>query len=149
MQWLYRDPFTLQVSVSAADMDELGHTNNAVYVKWCEQCAWAHSNALGMDIATYRALDRAMVIRRSKYEYERATVAGDRLVIGTWIVDWDGKTGMRRAFEIFRAPDGALILRGEMEFLCVEMSSGKIRRLPAQFVSGYGAAVLSERDAVR
>ena len=47
------------------------------------------------------------VIRRSKYEYERATVAGDNLIIGAWIVEWDGKTGMRREFEIFRAHDAA------------------------------------------
>lgn len=149
MQWGYPDPFTLNVTVMPHDIDELGHTNNAVYVKWCEQCAWAHSNALGMDIERYRALDRAMAIRRSKYDYERATVAGDCLVIGTWIIDWDGKTGMRREFEIYRERDGALILRGAMEFLCIEMSSGKIRRMPAEFISGYGAAVLGARDAGR
>jgi len=147
MQWRYNEPFILRVSVGAQDMDELGHTNNAVYVKWCEQCAWAHSDALGLDIGKYRELDRAMVIRRSKYEYERATVAGDNLVIGTWIVEWDGKTGMRREFDIFREQDGALILRGAMEFLCVEMSSGKIRRMPPEFIVGYGAAVVSESDA--
>jgi len=149
MQWQYPDPFTLRVSVGINDMDDLGHTNNAVYVKWCEHCAWAHSNALGMDIETYRRLDRAMVIRRSKYDYERATAAGDNLVVATWIVDWDAKTGMRRQFEIRREQDDAMILRGEMEFLCVEMSSGKIRRMPTEFVSGYGAAVLSATVADR
>lgn len=149
MQWQYPAPFMQRVIVARADMDELGHTNNAVYVKWCEQCAWAHSNALGMDIETYRRLDRAMVIRRSKYDYERATVAGDQLVIATWIVDWDARTGMRRQFEIRREQDGALILRGEMEFLCVEMSSGRIRRMPPEFINGYGAAVLSAAAADR
>src|SRR5689334_8506401 len=114
MQWQYPDPFMQRVIVGPEDMDELGHTNNAVYVKWCELCAWAHSNSLGMDIEAYRRLDRAMVIRRSKYDYERATVAGDQLVIATWIVDWDAKTGMRRQFEIRREQDAALILRGEM-----------------------------------
>lgn len=149
MQWQYPKPFTLLVSVGKDDMDALGHTNNAVYVKWCEQCAWAHSNALGMDIDIYMRLDRAMVIRRSRYDYERATVAGDSLVIGTWIVEWDAKTGMRRQFEIRRQQDAALILRGEMEFLCVAMSSGRIRRMPPEFISGYGAAVLNAAGADR
>lgn len=149
MQWQYPEPFTLWVTVENGDMDELGHTNNAVYVKWCEQCAWAHSNALGMNIDVYKQLDRAMVIRRSKYDYERATAAGDKLLIATWIVDWDARTGMRRQFEIRRQQDAALILRGEMEFLCVEMSSGKIRRMPPEFINGYGAAVLSAAGADR
>jgi acyl-CoA thioester hydrolase len=142
MQWRYNNPFTMTVTVSELDMDALGHTNNAVYVTWCEQCAWAHSNALGMDIATYRALDRAMVIRRSRYDYQRATAKGDHLIVGTWIVEWDGKTGMRRQFEIYRESDAVLILHGEMEFLCVEMTSGKIRRMPEKFIRSYGAAVL-------
>jgi acyl-CoA thioester hydrolase len=147
MQWRYPNPFLQRFTVAAEHMDDLGHTNNAVYVKWCEQCAWAHSNSLGMDIALYRQLDRAMVIRRSKYDYERATAAGDELVVATWIVEWDAKTGMRRQFEIRREQDEALILRGEMEFLCVQMSSGRIRRMPPEFISGYGAAVLIAGDA--
>ena len=67
----------------------------------------------------------------------------------TWIVDWDAKTGMRRQFEIRRQQDGALVLRGAMEFLYVEMSSGRIRRMPPKFISGYGVAVLSAAAADR
>ena len=48
--WDHPNPHTLRTHVTAGDIDGLNHTNNAVYVKWCEQAAWAHSVALGLDL---------------------------------------------------------------------------------------------------
>ena len=63
--WDHPDPFVLHTQVDPSDIDGLDHTNNTVYVKWCEQAAWAHSGALGLDLDTYRRLDRAMAITRA------------------------------------------------------------------------------------
>ena len=57
--WDHPHPHTLHAQVSAADIDGLNHTNNAVYVKWCEQVAWSHSVALGLDLDRYRELGSA------------------------------------------------------------------------------------------
>ena len=66
--WDYPSPHRLAVCPQPADIDGLNHTNNAVYVKWCEQVAWSHSVALGLDIEDYRRLDRAMAIRHGGYD---------------------------------------------------------------------------------
>ena len=55
--WDHPRPHTLRTRVEAGDIDGLNHTNNAVYVKWCEQVAWSHSVALGLDLETYRTLE--------------------------------------------------------------------------------------------
>lgn len=123
-------------------MDGLNHTNNAVYVKWCEQVAWSHSVALGLDLERYEELDRAMVITRSEFDYLRASHEGDEIVAATWIVDWDRKLTMNREFQVLRIADKATLLRGRMRFACVELSSGRPRRLPTEFIEGYGPAVL-------
>ena len=60
----------------------------------------------------------------------------------TWIIDWDGKLTMRRRFQIIRPSDGATVLRGLVRFVCIELSSGRPRRLPAAFLEGYGPAVI-------
>ena len=39
MDWDYPTPFTRQLTVSGADIDGMGHVNNACYVVWCEDCA--------------------------------------------------------------------------------------------------------------
>lgn len=124
------------------DIDGLEHTNNTVYVKWCEQVAWSHSVSLGLDLDCYRRLDRAMAITHSEFDYLQASREGDRVVAGTWIVDWDRKLTMQRHFQVIRPADGVTLLRGRMRFACIEVSSGRPRRLPQEFIEGYGPAVL-------
>ena len=143
MNWDYPQPYTLAVSPSAADIDGLDHTNNAVYVRWCEQAGWAHSEALGLGLADYRRLDRAMAIRRSEYDYLLPTAAGDALLLGTWLVATDGKLNMERRFQLLRASDGACVLRGRWELVCIEISSGRARRMPPEFCDVYLPAVVA------
>lgn len=143
-QWDYPRPFTMPARVRPEDIDGLQHTNNTVYVKWCEQVAWAHSVALGLDLENYRQLDRAMAITHSEYDYLQASREGEDLLVATWIVDWDRKLTMQRRFQILRPADGATLLRGLMRFACIEISSGRPRRMPPAFLAGYGPAVLAE-----
>jgi acyl-CoA thioester hydrolase len=133
--------------VQAADIDGLNHTNNAVYVNWCEQAAWAHSVALGLDLESYQQLNRAMAITHSEYHYLQASREGEAVMIGTWIINWDRRLTMQRRFQVIRVDDGVTLLRGGMRFACIELSSGKPRRLPAEFIEGYGPAVRDLEDA--
>jgi acyl-CoA thioester hydrolase len=144
--WDHPSPHTLNFTVQKEDMDGLNHTNNTVYVKWCEQVAWAHSVSLGLDLACYRQLDRAMVIMRSEFDYLKASRENEEIVAGTWIMDWDKKLTMNRRFQIIRLSDGATLLRGAMRFACIELSSGRPRRMPPEFISGYGPAVIALED---
>ncbi|WP_116367972.1 acyl-CoA thioesterase [Parahaliea mediterranea] len=142
LPWDHPEPFVVSHTVSPGDIDGLEHTNNTVYVKWCEQAAWGHSVALGLDLDCYRRLDRAMAITRAEYDYLQASRAGDELLTATWIVGWDRRITMQRRFQIVRPADGLTLLRGAMQFACIEISSGRPRRMPAEFVEGYGPAVL-------
>jgi len=142
--WDYPDPHTLLTRVEKADIDGLNHTNNAVYVKWCEQVAWAHSVALGLDLQAYKRLNRAMAITHSEYHYLKASQVGDEVVAGTWITEWDGRLTMRRSFQVIRVGDGETLLRGGMRFACIDLDSGRPRRLPQAFIDGYGPAVLEQ-----
>lgn len=140
--WDRPSPFTLALSPAAADIDGLGHTNNAVYVQWCEQAGWAHSEALGLSLADYRRLDRAMAIREGHYDYLLPSFEGEALVLGTWLTMSDGKLSMERRFQLRRAADGATLVRGRWALVCIEISSGKPRRMPAEFLTVYDAAVV-------
>ena len=142
--WDYPDPHTFYTTVMPEDMDALNHTNNTVYVKWCEQVAWLHSVSLGLDLERYRELDRAMAITHSEYDYLQASREGDEIVAGTWIVSSDNKLTMARRFQVIRLQDGVTLLRAAMRFACIEISSGKPRRMPREFLEGYGPAVLQE-----
>ncbi|MEP5568268.1 MAG: acyl-CoA thioesterase [Halioglobus sp.] len=147
INWDYPTPFTRVSTVQAEDIDGLQHTNNTVYVNWCEQVAWAHSVSLGLDLDAYRRLDRAMAITHSEYHYLQASQEGNDVITGTWIVNWDKRLTMQRRFQVNRLSDGACLLRGGMRFACIEISSGKPRRLPAEFIDGYSPAILGLEES--
>jgi acyl-CoA thioester hydrolase len=142
LNWDLPRPFTLPLAPAAADIDGLNHTNNAVYVQWCEKIGWAHSEALGLSLADYQRLDRAMAIRRAEYEYILPTAAGDALTLATWLYATDGKLNMERRFQLRRDSDGATVLRGRWDLVCIELSTGRARRMPAEFCDVYLPAVV-------
>jgi acyl-CoA thioester hydrolase len=137
LNWDYPQPYTLSRVPQAADIDGLNHTNNAVYVRWCEQIGWAHSEALGLSLEDYRRLDRAMAIRRGEYDYLLPTVEHEELTLATWLVGGDGKLSMERRFQLVRDSDGATVLRGRWDLVCIEIGSGRPRRMPQDFLDAY------------
>ena len=137
LAWDFPDPFTLPLAPGAQDIDGLNHTNNAVYVQWCERIGWAHSVSLGLGIDDYRRLDRAMAIRRGEYDYLLPTFVDEPLTLATWLVAGDGKLAMERRFQLVRDSDQVTVLRGRWDLVCIEMSSGRPRRMPPEFLEAY------------
>ncbi len=143
MNWDFPDPFTLDLEVGDADIDELGHVNNAVYVRWLEQVSWAHSGALGLGLDVYRARQRAMVVRRHELDYLAPALQGQHLVIATWLLPLSNRLSVQRRFQIMRPGDGTTLLRGLTTFVCVDTVSGRARRLPDEYRAIYSAAACS------
>lgn len=141
--WDHPSPFTLPLVPAAEHIDGLGHTNNAVYVQWCGLVGWAHSEVLGLALADYRRLDRAMAIRAAHYDYLLPSFEGEALLLGTWLTACDGRLTMERSFQLRRASDGATLLRGRWVLVCIEISGGRPKRMPMEFLAAYGAAVVT------
>ena len=135
--WALPDPFVMQRDVVESELDRLGHVNNAVYLRWCERVAWEHAEALGVGWPAWSALDRAMAVLAVRLAYRHPARAGDRVVVGNWIVRNDGKLRATRRFEMYRAADARLLLDGEIDYVCIEISSGRPRRFPPDFGRAY------------
>ena len=54
----------------------------------------------------------------------------------------DKRLRMTRQFQLIRPRDGLTLLRANTTFVCIELSSGKAKRLPPEFLDGYGPAVV-------
>lgn len=135
--WDRPAPFIFPVTPQASDIDGLDHTNNAVYVRWCEEAGWAHSNALGLTLADYKRLDRGMAIRRSEFDYIFATNEGEQLLLGTWLLPGGSPLSMQRCFQLIRERDNTTVLRARWDLVCIELSSGRPKRLPPEFSAVY------------
>lgn len=135
--WDHPAPYVIRHRVTNADTDALGHTNNVCYLAWLERCAWEHSAAVGFDVDQMLAINRAMVVRTVRLQYLRATFADDELFIGDWICACDGRLRATRRFQIIREGDGTTVLRGEIDFVCIDIKTGRPARMPPEFVEAY------------
>jgi acyl-CoA thioester hydrolase len=141
LPWDRPDPFVIEVRVGPEHMDALGHTNNVHYLGWLQDCAWAHSDARGIDADRMVALGLAMAVRETRMTYLGATHAGDQLLVGDWITSCDGRLRAQRSFQIIRESDQATVLRAVIDYVCIAIASGRPTRMPEAFVAAYAEDV--------
>lgn len=147
IQWDAPNPHTLPLTVQAQHIDVMRHTNNVVYLQWLEDIAWAHSTQLGLGPEQYTALGHGLVVREHTLTYLQATRLGDELLLGTWLTEID-KLSLHRRYQLVRANDGTTVLRGRTHFVCIEIESGRVRRMLPEFYSAYSAAVNAHSASV-
>lgn len=138
--WDYPAPFCIELSPQASQIDELNHVNNAVYLQWMEDCAWQHSSMLGLGLDAFTRLDRGMAVLRHEIDYLASARLGDQLILGTWLFKPNGRLKIERRFQLFNRNSGICLLRAHTLFVCVELSSGKPKRMPPEFIAAYGKA---------
>lgn len=139
--WDHPHPFTIDLTVTAADIDTMGHTNNVTYLAWLEQVAWAHSQAVGLDWTAYRALGVGCVARHTELDYLATSFAGDEVRVATWVLDNDGRLRLTRGYQVVRLADGRTLLRGRTLWVSVDLASGRPCRMPPEFVHAYAVTV--------
>lgn len=137
LAWDHPPASVLELTVLPEHIDGLGHTNNCEYLKWCEQVAWQHSDELELGLEAFQQRGIGMAAVRTELDYCAASYAGQRLAVATWLHSCDGKFTMHRAYQIIRLDDGVTLLRGTTRFACIDMATGKVKRLPADFIQAY------------
>jgi acyl-CoA thioester hydrolase len=136
-EWDLPSPYVAAVTVVDADIDAYGHVNNAVYMTWFDRAAWEHSAALGLPVEKCLQLDRGMAVLRSAIVYLRPAMLGDRIRVATWLLPADGKLRVRRRFQVRCEGADSTFARAEIEYACIELSSGRPARWPPEFRQRY------------
>lgn len=116
------------------DIDEMGHVNNAVYVRWLQAVAGAHWHAK----ATAEEAERWLwLVVRHEIDYRRPTTLGETLTAGTWVAQPRGARFDRHVR--FCGPDGAPRVEAVTTWALIDRASGRIARVPpalsARFLS--------------
>ena len=134
--WDLPAPHVTPVVVTESHIDLMRHVNNVHYLQWLENVAWDHSIALGMQPHDYTRLGHGMVVRRHELDYVAPALLGDRVLLATWIVGLD-RLSLHRRYQFVREADGTTLFRGATHFVCVEIASGKVRRMVPEFTATY------------
>jgi acyl-CoA thioester hydrolase len=138
--WPVAAPFRLRRTAGTADIDRFNHVNNARYVDWANEIAWAHSNALGLSFDDYERLGVGCVVWRHEFDYVAPVLLGDPLDLATWIAENDNRLRLVRAYEFRNARSEKIVFRGRTTFVSIDMKTGRPARMPPDFIAAYKPA---------
>ncbi|GAA0736358.1 acyl-CoA thioesterase [Sphingomonas japonica] len=120
--------FTRTITATPADIDELGHVNNAVWVRWIQDVAVAHWAAVA-DPAHVDAY--VWVVTRHEIDYRGNVAAGERVTAETWVPEAPRGARFDRHMR-FTGADGRVKVEAKTTWAIVERASGKLIRVPRE-----------------
>ena len=129
--------FTRAFTAAAADIDELGHVNNAVWVRWMEALAVAHwaATASAADQAAY-----VWVVTRHEIDYRGNVREGETVTGETWVPD--GPRGARfDRHARFTGADGRVKVEAVTTWALIDRATGRLLRVPSELAAAFVPAV--------
>lgn len=119
------NPFEMEIQVQTGDIDELGHVNNAVYLRWIQDVAVAHWTRIAPaeDQKTLR-----WVVMRHEIDYKAPARAGETVTARTWVGSAKGLQFERRT-EILRASDRTLLAAARTLWCPIDAKTGRPQRV--------------------
>lgn len=123
-------PFRVSLVPTPADMDENGHLNNIVYVRWLQEVATAHWAAVAPAEAQVRFV---WVISRHEIDYRAPSFAGKQLTAETW---GENPKGARfdRCTRI-SGPDGSVRVEARTTWVIMDRELQRPARLRPELVA--------------
>jgi acyl-CoA thioester hydrolase len=119
------DRFERAVVIDDADIDELGHVNNVVYVRWVQDIATAHWCAAA---SPQQQAQVAWVLLRHEIDYKHAAMPEDTIIASTWVGAADA-VRFERFVEILRAGDRKLLARSRTLWCPINRETGRVIRV--------------------
>jgi acyl-CoA thioester hydrolase len=128
--------FIYPLTVQPGDIDYLGHANNVVWVRWVNEAAIAHSEAVGLGATAYFELKVVWVVRRHDIEYLLSALEGEALHATTWVAEMRAATSVRRTL-VTRVADGKLLSRATTTWALIDAVTGRPKRVPPEIAARY------------
>ena len=125
--------FERTITAGPGDIDELGHVNNAVWVRWIQDMATAHWAARA-DPAHVDAY--IWVVTRHEIDYLKSVGPGETVIGLTWVGDAPRGARFDRHVE-FIGEDGKPRVRARTTWAIIDKASGRPIRVPAEVVAPF------------
>ena len=113
--------FELPIAIQPGDIDQLGHVNNVVYLRWVQDAAIAHWRA------TAPAADQAKlrwIVLRHEIDYKHPALLDDEIIARTW-VGTASRLAFERHTELVRRADRRVLARARTVWCPIDTQTGK------------------------
>jgi acyl-CoA thioester hydrolase len=121
--------FSKHFLIPESAIDENGHVNNVAYVQWMQDIAVEHYSSIGGVIAQGSAA--TWVVREHKIEYLLPAFAGEEIEVKTWVENIRRVRSLRK-YEFIRNSDGKVLVRGETDWVFVDIKTGRPLAIPEE-----------------
>ena len=126
-------PFEKRITAAADDIDELGHVNNAAWVRWIQDVATAHWEA----VAPLQHQKRYIwVVIRHEIDYLRAVGPGETVAARTWVPEPPRGARFDRHIE-FVGDDGKVRVRAKTTWAIIDKAGGRPIRVPPEVAAPF------------
>jgi acyl-CoA thioester hydrolase len=121
-------PFTRIFTAQPDDIDELGHVNNAVWVRWIQDMATSHWQAVAAPehIAAY-----FWVVTRHEIDYRGNVGPGESVTANTWIESEPKGAQFDRRVDFVDAA-GKVIVRANTTWAMIDKATGRLVRVRSE-----------------
>ena len=113
-----------------------GRLCSSAYARLLEEAATAVSSEAGFPPEWYARDGTAWVIRRTTIDCDTPLSGGDDVTVATWVADFR-RVRSRRDYEIHRASGSSPAVRASSDWVFVERSSGRPRRIPEPMTRAF------------
>jgi acyl-CoA thioester hydrolase len=117
--------FEHRITADDGDIDELGHVNNVVYLRWVQEVAAAHWDAVATEELRARW---KWVVLRHEIDYKNPAFAGDEITGTTWVGEHHGAK-FERFVRLTRSRDNKVIGEAKTIWCMIDAQSFKPQRI--------------------
>jgi acyl-CoA thioester hydrolase len=123
--------FTTPIIVLPEDIDQMGHVNNVVYVRWAQDVAYQHwvTKAPAELQVKY-----SWVVMRHEIDYKAPAFLKDDIQGSTWVAEFSGVRSIRLV-QITRADK--LLCEIKTTWCLLDAASLRPARIPAELASFF------------
>ncbi len=130
----FETAFSVGVDPVSTDFDEMGHVNNAVYLRWAQEIAVRHWTLVAPETMTRRWL---WVVLRHEIDYRDAIIPGDAVIARTWLGAAEGPRFDR--FIDIRKPDAARAAAAvKSTWVLIDSGTRRPRRVGRDILDAFG-----------
>lgn len=126
--------FTQRFPVDPADIDELGHVNNIVYLRYAQDIAIAHwrSRAAPEMVDGY-----VWMVTRHEADYRAQLALGDEVEVRTWVDEAPQGATWARFVEIRKAGADKPSAQIKSNWALLDAQTRRVRRVPLEIVTRF------------
>ncbi len=122
--------FCISITVHKNDIDELGHVNNVVYVRWVQEAAAAHWDSLASSEIKQKYV---WVVLRHEIDYLSAAFENDPITASTWVGDSNGARS-ERFVHITNTNTGKLIAKAKTTWCMLDGATMRPKRVDEEVI---------------